>query len=60
MRGMFPALILFAVAYLLCVIFLRASMAKAPEAYEDESGFHYADGAEMGAAFAGSACGNRQ
>jgi hypothetical protein len=45
---MFPVVILFALAYLLCVAFLRASMVNAPEAYEDDAGFHYLDPAEVG------------
>lgn len=40
-RSMFPALLILALAYLPCVLFLRASLAKAPEAYEDDSGFHW-------------------
>ena len=37
---MFPLLLCCAIVYLMCVFFLRTAMANAPEAFEDEAGFH--------------------
>jgi|GEM_PF-5714634 len=37
---MIVALALLAVAYAGCVAFLRSAIDAAPEAYEDEAGFH--------------------
>ncbi len=38
---MFPALITLAAIYLFCAVLLHFFAANAPEAFEDESGFHY-------------------
>ena len=46
---MFPTLLILAAAYLPCFVFVRACMTTAPEAYEDEAGFHYAEPADFSA-----------
>jgi hypothetical protein len=38
---MIATIVLSALAYSGCVVFLRSALDAAPEAYEDESGFHY-------------------
>jgi len=35
------AIALFALAYVGCAVFLRTAIHAAPDAYEDEHGFHY-------------------
>ena len=45
---MFPTLLILTAGYLPCVLFMRACMVSAPEAYEDEAGFHYATPSSSG------------